>query len=608
MCGIFGYVGGRKAVAVVIEGLKKLEYRGYDSAGVAGVKEGKLFFCKEVGKIPKLEAELNRLHFDLNTAIGHTRWATHGKPSKINAHPQFDQGHTLAIVHNGIIENYEVLKKELLAQGSVFESETDTEVVAHLIASLYQGDLMSAVRGAVSRLLGSYAIAIVHRDYPDQIIAIAHKSPLALGIGEQEMFLSSDSHAFAAYTSDVIFLNNNEIALVRPGHIEIFDQSHKQIEKEMNRVEVREAEVSKGGYEHFTLKEIFEQPTVLENALKGRLDEEYGTVHFEELNTAVEEIAHAKRILILGCGTSWNAGCLGAYLFEELARIPATVEISSEFRYKNPIVPQGTLAIAISQSGETADTLAAVRELKAKHAKVISLCNVHGSSLARESDSTLFLRAGKEMGVCSTKAFTNQVALLFLLALLMARQGDLSRSQGKELIEALKKIPSQIREVLALSDQIQKIAKEYAKYDNFFFIGRRYMYPTSLEGALKLKEISYINANGYPAGEMKHGPIALINESCPTVALCADKATFSKIVSNIQETRARGGKVICITDQEEAALKKIANHVIVVPKVVDELSAILTTVATQLFAYYVAKERGAEIDQPRNLAKSVTVE
>ncbi len=608
MCGIFGYVGGKRAENVVIEGLKKLEYRGYDSAGIAGVKDGKLFFCKEEGKIPKLEAELKGLHFDLRTAIGHTRWATHGKPSKINAHPQFDQAHTLAIVHNGIIENYETLKQELLAQGSVFESQTDTEVVAHLIASLYKGDLMSAVRSAVSRLSGSYAIALVHRDYPNQIIAIAHKSPLALGIGHQEMFLSSDSHAFAAYTSDVIFLNNNEIALVRPGHIEIFDQSHQMIEKEKEKIEVRETEVSKGDFEHFTLKEIFEQPTVLEFALKGRLDEEYGSVHFEELNSAVDEIANAKRILILGCGSSWNAGCLGAYMFEEIARISAQVEISSEFRYKNPIVAEGTLAIAISQSGETADTLAAVRELKAKHAKVISLCNVHGSSLARESDSTLFLRAGKEMGVCSTKGFTNQVVLLFLLAVLIGRKGNLSRLEGQELLKALKKLPSQIEEVLALSSQIQKIAKEYAKYESFFYVGRRYMYPTSLEAALKLKEISYINANGYPAGEMKHGPIALINELCPTVALCADKATFAKIVSNIMEIRARGGKVIAVTDQEKGSLEKIANDVIVVPHVIDELSAIPTTVAMQLFAYFVALERGAEIDQPRNLAKSVTVE
>jgi glucosamine--fructose-6-phosphate aminotransferase (isomerizing) len=608
MCGIFGYVGGKRAENVVIEGLKKLEYRGYDSAGIAGVKEGKLFFCKEEGKIPKLEAELKGLHFDLRTAIGHTRWATHGKPSKINAHPQFDQAHTLAIVHNGIIENYEALKQELSLQGSIFESQTDTEVVAHLIASLYKGDLMSAVRAAISRLSGSYAIALVHRDYPNQIIAIAHKSPLALGIGEQEMFLSSDSHAFASFTSDVIFLHNNEIALVRPGHIEIFDQSHQPIEKEKERLEVKEIEVSKGDFEHFTLKEIFEQPKVLENALKGRLDEEYGSVYFEELNGTLDEIASAKRILILGCGSSWNAGCLGAYMFEEIARIPTTVEISSEFRYKNPIVPEGTLVIAISQSGETADTLGAIRELKAKHTKVISLCNVHASSLARESDSTIFLRAGKEMGVCSTKGVTNQVALLFLLAVLIGRKGDLSRLVGPEFLKALKQLPSQIEEVLSQSHKIEKIAKEYAHYENFFYIGRRYMYPTSLEGALKLKEISYINANGYPAGEMKHGPIALINEACPTFALCADKATFPKMVSNIMEIRARGGKVIALTDQQGPSLEKMANDVIVVPQVIDELSAIPTLVALQLFAYFVAKERGKEIDHPRNLAKSVTVE
>lgn len=608
MCGIFGYVGNKNAVKTTLAGLKKLEYRGYDSAGIAGIKNGKIQHCKEVGKIAALEKEVEKQNLSLDLAIAQTRWATHGQPSKINAHPHFDNHHTLALVHNGIIENHEALRKSLIEKGVSFVSQTDTEVIAHLIASLYEGDILKAVQKAIPLLKGAYAIALVHRDFPGQIIAVAHEAPLVIGLGNDETFLSSDSTAFSEHTRDVIYLGNGEIAVIKASQYHVYDQHHSPIIKQTERLSDYAENISKGNYEHYTLKEIFEQPQTIRSALLSRFDDDYGTATFEEINFDVNELLSAERILILACGTSWHAGCLAAYMLEDMARIPAQAEISSEFRYKNPVITPNTLVIAISQSGETADTIAAIRELKAKGSKILGICNVHGSTLTREADATLYLRAGPEIGVCSTKAFTSQLIVLALFSLMMARMRHLDKHSGQVFLEALKKLPFQVQKVLDHSHKIQAIAKKYAKYDNFFFLGRRYMYPASLEGALKLKEISYINANGYPAGEMKHGPIALINEECPTVAMCGNKMTFDKMLSNLMEVKARKGPVIAIAEEGEEGLEKIADEVIRVPETIDELSPILSSVAAQLFAYYIALERGAEIDQPRNLAKSVTVE
>lgn len=607
MCGIFGYIGSRNAVKVVIDGLKSLEYRGYDSAGLAAVQNNQIVFCKEVGKVSALEVEVNKQKWDVHSAIAQTRWATHGKVTKANAHPHFDTDHSLAVVHNGIIENHDVLRKHLKEQGIKFVSDTDTEVIAHLIASHYEGDILAAVQKTVSELKGAYAVALVHRDYPDQIIAIAHEAPLVVGIGHHEAFISSDPHAFAFYTRQAIYLSNSEIAIIKADSQQVYS-TEEPIDKQTHVLDHEWSEATKGDFEHYTLKEIYEQPQTIRSALLSRFHMEYGTAIFEELTFADADLLGVERILILGCGTSWHAGYVAAYMLEEFARIPVQVEISSEFRYKNPIVPPGTFVIAISQSGETADTIAAVREVKAKGAKVLALCNVHGSTLTREADNTIFLKAGAEIGVCSTKAFTSQVIVLSLFTLLMARMRHMSKTDGQHFLDQLLRLPEQVQTVLNQAAHIATIARKYAKYENFFYIGRRYMYPTSLEGALKLKEISYINANGYPAGEIKHGPIALISEECPTVALCANRMTYEKLASNLMEIKARHGKVLAIANQEDKHLEEIADDVIYVPASCDELAAIPVTVVNQLLAYYIAQQRGTDIDQPRNLAKSVTVE
>lgn len=607
MCGIFGYIGPKKAVKMALEGLKKLEYRGYDSAGIAGISQGAISICKEVGKISILEQEVAKKHLELEMAIAQTRWATHGKVTKVNAHPHVDSSNTLALVHNGIIENYEGLKKQLQEQGVKFVSDTDTEVVAHLIASFYHGDILKALQQTVPLLKGSFALALVHKDFPDRILAVAHEVPLVIGIGQNEAFLSSDPNAFAFHTRQAIHLTNSEIAVIKANSQEVYNTS-ELISKESFFLKESAEDISKGTFEHYTLKEIYDQPQAIRNALLSRFLAEYGTAIFEELTFNTVELLTTQRILILACGTSWHAGYVGSYMLEDKARIPVQVEISSEFRYKNPIVLPGTFVIAISQSGETADTIAAVREVKAKGARVLALCNVHESTLSREADSTIFLRAGAEIGVCSTKAFTSQVVVLSLFTLLLSRMRHMGKTEGQEFLNALIKLPDQVQMVLNQADKIEKLAKKYAKYDNFFYLGRHYMFPTSLEGALKLKEISYINANGYPAGEMKHGPIALINENCPTVALCTNKLTYEKLISNLMEIKARNGLIFAIAENGQKGLEKIADDIIYIPETIDELAAIPATVVTQLFAYFVAKERGADIDQPRNLAKSVTVE
>lgn len=608
MCGIFGYIGPKEAASIAIDGLKTLEYRGYDSAGIAVIQNGEIQICKEVGKVSALEREMEKEHIDCHVAISHTRWATHGKPSKINAHPHIDTYQSLAIVHNGIIENHASLKKSLKEKGVAFVSDTDTEVVAHLIAQYYQGNLISAVQQTLALLKGTFAIALIHKDFPEQIITFANECPLVIGIGNNEAFVSSDSNAFATFTRKVVYLSNGEIAVVHADKLEVYNSDLEAIDKDHQELTEAAETNSKGTYPHYTLKEIHEQPQSIRSALLGRIHEEYGTAIFEDLQFSASELLNIERILILACGTSWHAGFVASYLIEEMAHIPVQVEISSEFRYKNPVLPKETLVIAISQSGETADTLAAVKELKAKGAKILSLCNVTSSTLARISHSNIFLRAGQEIGVCSTKAFTSQIVILSLLSLLLARIRHMSKQTGLNFIQYIKKLPEQAQEVLDNAPHIQQIAQKYAKYDNFFYIGRSYMFPTCLEGALKLKEISYINANGYAAGEMKHGPIALINEQCPTVAFCANKHTLEKLLSNLMEIKARNGKVIAILEKNSHKIDNIADDIIYVPYTIDELSAIPSTIAAQLLAYYIALERGTDIDQPRNLAKSVTVE
>lgn len=608
MCGIFGYVGFRDNIKTVLDGLKRLEYRGYDSAGIAGFDhQNRLGYCKVVGKVGALEEEVQKKDLKFNLGIAQTRWATHGKVTELNAHPHLDTHHHLALVHNGIIENHDNLREQLKEKGVAFLSDTDTEVVAHLIANCYEGNLLEAVQKVISQLKGSYAVALIHSDFPDQILAFAHGSPLVIGIGDNEAFISSDPHAFAFHTRQAIYLSNSEIAVIKAESQEIY-HAKQQIVKELQLLELTIDAVSKGSFEHFTLKEIYEQPQTIRNALLSRFLPEYGTALFEELNFSTVDLLTTERILVLACGTSWHAGYVASYMIEDKARIPVQVEISSEFRYKNPIILPGTLVIAISQSGETADTIAAVREVKAKGARVLALCNIQASTLAREADCTLFLKAGAEIGVCSTKAFTNQVVILSLFTLFMARMRHMGKHEGQEFLKHMVELPDQVQMILDQSKQIQNMAKKYAAHENFFFLGRCYMFPASLEGALKLKEISYINANGYPAGEMKHGPIALINADCPTVALCANQVTYEKLLSNLMEVKARHGKIIAIGFTNQKELKKIADDYFFIPETIDELSPVLVTIFNQLFAYFVAKERGAEIDQPRNLAKSVTVE
>ncbi|MBT3394786.1 MAG: glutamine--fructose-6-phosphate transaminase (isomerizing) [Waddliaceae bacterium] len=609
MCGIFGYIGHKDAAKVAIAGLKRLEYRGYDSSGIAGIQDGEIVYCKKAGKIAVMEKAVKKKGYNLNVAIAHTRWATHGKATEKNAHPHLDSNKTLAVVHNGIIENHDTLRTMLEEKGVTFVSETDTEVIAHLISDIYDGDILAAVQKALPLMEGSFAIALVHKNHPEEIVVAARENPLAIGIGDGETFISSDTNSFVAHTKKVVFIKDDEVAVVKAKGIKIYDHAKEPVKKKTETLTMTQGEVSKDGYEHFMLKEIYEQPQTIRNALLSRFIEKDGTVVLEDMTFSEEELLEVERIVILACGTSWHAGIIGGYIIEDKARIPVQVEISSEFRYKNPILYDNTLVIAISQSGETADTIAAMKECRAKGAKILGICNVHGSTIAREADSCLFLRAGTEIGVASTKAFTSQLVVLALFALSMARMRKaISKKEGKEFIHELMKLPVIVENVLANAKDIKKIAKKYAKYDNFFFIGRRYMFPSSLEGALKLKEISYINANAYPAGEMKHGPIALINKKSPIVAFFANKHTYEKMLSNVMEVKARNGRVIAIASKGMGKAAKIADDIIWVPKICDELAPIPSSVAAQLLAYYIAYERGTEIDQPRNLAKSVTVE
>jgi glucosamine--fructose-6-phosphate aminotransferase (isomerizing) len=610
MCGIFGYIGPKNSADVCINGLKFLEYRGYDSSGIAGIKDGALLSCKETGKISALQNAVARDALELELAIAHTRWATHGKPSKENAHPHFDQNLSVAVVHNGIIENHYALREMLKEKGYTFYSETDTEVIAQLISYFYEGSFIEAVQKTLSHLKGFWALALIHKNHPDQIIAAAKENPLAIGTSPKSMesFLSSDVNAFHEPDLDVMFLRNDELAVITKEKVDVYDHSNAPIIKATERLDIDNHSLSKNGFDHFMLKEIFEQPDTIRQAMHGRFLEDFGTAEFENFAFTPQELSSVKRILILACGTSWHAGCIAASLLEEKARIPTQAEIASEFRYKNPIISEDTLVIAISQSGETLDTIAAVREVKAKGAKILAICNVKNSTLTREADACLFLRAGPEISVCSTKAFTSQLTVLSLFTLLMARLRHMGKEEGKEFLIELQDLPAKVELVLQQKDVIRRVAAKYSIYEHFFFLGRNYMHATSLEASLKLKEISYIHAVGYPAGEMKHGPLALVCPQLAVVGLCGNKRTMDKMLSNLMEAKSRGAPLLVFATEGTEEVIAMSDDILWLPTSCDELSCIIFSVATQLFAYYIALERGTEIDQPRNLAKSVTVE
>jgi len=611
MCGIVGYTGARQAGPLLLEGLKRLEYRGYDSAGLALVAEGRIEVHKAPGKIEKLEKELGATLPRSQTGIAHTRWATHGVPNTVNAHPHTDCGGMLALAHNGIIENAGVLRPTLVKRGHTFRSETDTEVLTHLIEELHAKgrSLVEAVAGALAQVEGTYGIAVISTREPDTIVAARRGSPLLVAIGNHENFVASDASAVLAHTRSVVYLDDGEIAVVRPNEYHILDLDAVEKEKAVTHVDWDVATIERGGYAHFMLKEIMEQPESVRNTLRGRLLEEEGTAKLGGLNLSDEDLLQVNRIVITACGTSWHAGLIGEYMMEELARIPTEVEYASEFRYRNPIVDDRTLVVGISQSGETADTLAALREAKRRGARTLGLVNVVGSTIAREVEGGIYLHAGPEIGVASTKAFTSQIAALALLTLKIGRLRALSILQGREVVRALARLPDLVRQVLEKApSEVEAIAERLLRAGNVLYLGRGYNFPVALEGALKLKEISYIHAEGYAAAEMKHGPIALIDDLMPVVFVAPKDAVYQKIVSNVEEVKARGGRVIAVVTEGDTGLAKLADHRLEVPETLDLLTPILTVLPLQLLAYYIAVRRGCNVDQPRNLAKSVTVE
>jgi glucosamine--fructose-6-phosphate aminotransferase (isomerizing) len=608
MCGIVGYVGPRSATPLLVEGLKRLEYRGYDSAGVAIMNGSGVETVKEAGKISRLEAMLAAKPVHGTTGIAHTRWATHGQPNQVNAHPHVSQDGTIAVVHNGIIENALVLKKMLEGRGYKFMSDTDTEVLAHLIEELFEGNLEDAVIEALRQVEGTYGIAVVSSVDAHKIVAARKGSPLLVGLGDNEYFVASDVSAILAHTRKVVYLDDGEMAVVDRNGYRIVDLNATEIKKKVSRIDWDLGQIERGGFAHFMLKEIFEQPQTLENTMRGRLLDDEGTSKLGGLNLTDDELLAFDNIIITACGTSWHSALIGEHMIEELTRVPVEVEYASEFRYRNPIVNERTLCIVISQSGETADTLAAMREAKRRGARTLGIVNVVGSSIAREADGGIYIHAGPEIGVASTKAFTSQVIALLLFTLKLGRLRDLSILRGREIIEAMHRLPAQIQEILDRAGEIEELAEEFKRASNFLYLGRGYNFPVALEGALKLKEISYIHAEGYPAAEMKHGPIALIDEMMPVVFIAPHDSVFDKITSNIQEVKARKGRVIAITSRDEEALAGRVDYEFRIPETLDLLMPILASVPLQLLAYYVAVKRGSNVDQPRNLAKSVTVE
>ena len=609
MCGIVAYIGTNEALPILVGGLKKLEYRGYDSSGVALIDNGTIKTVKASGKIKELEDKLKVNPPKGTIGIAHTRWATHGAPTVENAHPHMSYNGRISIVHNGIIENYASLKAKLISDGIKFQSETDTEVVAHLIARFYTGDLKTAVLKAIAKIEGTFGLAVISSDEPGTLIGARRGSPLILGIGnEGDFFLASDVSAIINHTQKVVYLDDNDIVQVKNGSYSIVNMNSHEVQREVKDVDFDADAVAKGGFPHFMLKEIFEQPEVLRNTMRGRLLVAEGNAKLAGLDTNINELRNINRIIITACGTSYYAGMVGEYMIEDLAGVPVEVEYASEFRYRNPIIKPGTLVLAISQSGETADTLAALKEAQQKGATALAICNGVGSTIARTSDGGVYLHAGPEIGVASTKAFTSQVTVLAMIALLLGRQRRLSFEAGADIARSLLDLPLLAEETLKLSDKIKDLAAQYSKANNFLYLGRHFNYPVAMEGALKLKEISYIHAEGYPAAEMKHGPIALIDENMPVVVIAPKDALFDKIISNVREIKARGGRVIAITTEDCHPLDEIADHIIKVPKTIPMLMPILTCIPLQLLAYHIAVLRGNDVDQPRNLAKSVTVE
>ncbi|MGH7471397.1 MAG: glutamine--fructose-6-phosphate transaminase (isomerizing) [Longimicrobiales bacterium] len=610
MCGIVGYIGDRTAVPLLVQGLRRLEYRGYDSAGLTVQVNGHLETRKAVGKIAELEKVLNGRSPQATIGIAHTRWATHGAPNEVNAHPHTDCKCEIALVHNGIIENAATLRRKLEALGHIFRSETDTEVIAHLIEEAFQGNLEEAVRAALLQIEGAYGLAIMSSRDPGKIVVARHGSPLLLGIGQQgEYYVASDVAAILSETNQVVYLDDGDVAVLSRAGYQTFSLRGGPVTKEVEQVSWDLDAIEKGGHDHFMLKEIFEQPETLRNTMRGRLLEEEGNVKLGGVTLTPDELKSIDNITIMACGTSWHSALLGEYMLEEVARIPVEVEYSSEFRYRAPVINDRTLAIAISQSGETADTLAAMREARERGARVMGVVNVVGSSIARESDFGIYLHAGPEIGVASTKAFTSQVLALLLFTIKLARvRGQLSAQQGRELMAEIKRLPEKVEQVLDLNDMIRELARTYKSAGNFLYLGRGYNFPTALEGALKLKEISYIHAEGLPAAEMKHGPIALIDDNMPVVIIAPQDAVYNKVLSNIQEVKARHGRIIAVVTEGNGDLSKMVDHLIPIPKTSSLLTPILATVPLQLLAYHVAVMRGCNVDMPRNLAKSVTVE
>lgn len=608
MCGIIGYIGGKNAIPVVMEGLKRLEYRGYDSAGIAFFANGKVDVKRCRGKINSLESLVGGLNASSSLAIGHTRWATHGKPSDENAHPHRSDG--IVIVHNGIIENYVEIKHKLQDEGFKFTSETDTEVLCHLINKYSsESSFEDAVRKAVKEISGAYAFAVINESEPDKIIAVRKESPLVIGLGDGEYFLASDVPAFLSYSKEVIFLDNNEMAVVYRDGVIVTDLEGSPLNKNVSAISWSPSMAEKGGYRHFMLKEIYEQPRAIADTVRGRIFPEKGEVSLDEFGLAPGYVKEIDKIFIVACGTSYHAGIAGKYMIEELARIPVEVDIASEFRYRNPIISEKTLFMAITQSGETADTLAASREAKRLGAKVLSICNVIGSTASRESDFVFYTHSGPEIGVASTKAFTTQIVSLYLFAVAAGKvRGGISGETASRLIDDLMHLPVKAEHALEMDNDINAIAKELFKAKNFLYLGRGINYPIALEGALKLKEISYIHAEGYPAGEMKHGPIALIDEDMPVVILAPSGPLYEKVASNMEEVRSRGGTIISVTSKGSRAIEEISKHSVSIEGINPYLNTVLLTIPLQLIAYHIAVLRGCDVDQPRNLAKSVTVE
>jgi glucosamine--fructose-6-phosphate aminotransferase (isomerizing) len=608
MCGIIGYVGRQKAVPILLEGLKRLEYRGYDSAGIAVLEDRGLIYEKCAGKIGNLENLIKDRQFESHTGIAHTRWATHGEPTDLNAHPHLDCKGNIAVVHNGIIENYRSLKEVLIREGHHFTSDTDTEILAHLIEEYYNGNLLEAVQSALSQVEGTYGIAVVCKDNPQQIVAARHGSPLVIGSGKGENFVASDVAAILRHTNRVVYLEDKEVALVDPDGFSISTVDRIEVTPHVQEISWTLDQIEKEGFPHFMLKEIFEQPTTLRNAIRGRLNYEEGTARLNGLNLQYEELHLIDRIILTACGTAWHAALAGEYMIEDAASIPVEVEYASEFRYRSPIVNEGTIVFVISQSGETADTLAALREAKRKGATVLGICNVVGGTIARETDGGVYIHAGPEIGVASTKAFTSQMAVLALISLLLARMRNLSLEKGREIIDALLKLPAQMEKILKNDSYVKNIAEKYYQKNNFLYLGRSFNFPIALEGALKLKEISYIHAEGYPAAEMKHGPIALIDENMPVVVIALKDKVHDKVLSNIAEIKARKGKIIAVATEGDDEIADKVDHVIYIPGTLELLTPILSVIPLQLLAYHMAVLRGCNVDQPRNLAKSVTVE